>query len=124
MNDYWNRMNTMPPYLAPHYEIIKVNGEAGAKAFHMAPNSNTLLLDETQPIVWLVQTDGAGYLTTTPYDITPHQNAPEINLNNLEQRVAQLEATINAKQSYFRTNKSKKQQQQLSTNESAIDSES
>ena len=38
----------------PHYEIIKVNGEAGAKNFHMAPNSDALLLDEKEPILWHV----------------------------------------------------------------------
>ena len=57
---------------APHYDIITVNGEAGAKNFKMAPNSKAALIDETAPIIWLAQTDGTGYLTVTPYDIVPH----------------------------------------------------
>ena len=53
----------------PHYEVIRVNGRAGAEAFQMAPNSQVLLLDETAPIVWLKTTDGAGYPSLIPYDI-------------------------------------------------------
>lgn len=71
----------MPTSYLPKYEVIKVNGEAGAKNFHMGPNSSSLLLDETAPIVWFVQTDGTGYLTATPFDITPHQTQRPINLN-------------------------------------------
>ena len=44
---------------APQRQIIRVNGENGARAYNMAPNSSVLLLDENMPIVWLAQTDGA-----------------------------------------------------------------
>ena len=53
-------------------EVVRVNGKNGAEAFQMLPNSSILLLDETAPIVWLKTTDGAGYPTITPYDISPH----------------------------------------------------
>ena len=76
----------------PHYELIKVNGEAGARAFQMAPNSNTILADATNPnLLWLVQTDGAGYLTATPLDVNIHQTQPPVDVNNLEERVKHLE---------------------------------
>jgi len=39
--------------MAPHYDIIQVNGEAGARNFRMAPNSTALLLDKTASIIWL-----------------------------------------------------------------------
>jgi len=39
----------------------------------MAPNSDALVLDETAPMIWYAQTDGTGYLTVTPFDISPHQ---------------------------------------------------
>lgn len=79
------------PY-AQHYEVIRVNGEAGANNFQMAPNSSQFLLDSsTNNLLWLVQTDGAGYLTATPFDIFPHQVQPPVDLNNLESRVKQLE---------------------------------
>ena len=110
----FNRMNNYNGYTppAPRYELIKVNGEAGARNFRMAPNSQALLLDETAPIIWLAQTDGTGYLTVAPYDITPHQQAQPIDINNLAARVAQLEELINAKQSNFGTNKQPKKQRQ------------
>jgi hypothetical protein len=76
-------------------EIIRVNGEGGARAYQMPPSSNALLLDEANPLVWLVQTDGAGYKTVTPYTITPYQAAPAPDLGTLEQRISRLEGMIN-----------------------------
>ena len=102
----------------PTYDIVKVNGENGAQAFQMGPNSRILLLDENNPIVWLVQTDGAGYKTIEPYDISPHKAAPPIDLNNLEARIASLEEKINAK-SYSGAN-SKNSKRQQSTEAAAI----
>ena len=46
-------------------QVTRVNGRNGADAFRMAPNSSILLMDENDPIVWLKQTDGAGYATDT-----------------------------------------------------------
>ena len=109
-----NRMGFNNQYMAqmaPHYELIKVNGEAGAKNFKMAPNSATLLLDETAPIVWLVQTDGSGLLTPTPFDIVVHQQPPQIDINNLAARVAQLEERLNDQSNTISNKQSKKQRQ-------------
>lgn len=63
-------------------EVVKVNGRGGADAFQMQPNESGLLLDTTAPIVWLVQTDGAGYKTVTGYDITPHEEKPQRYVQN------------------------------------------
>lgn len=131
MMNNWNNMNFMPnnpmidtmnqnrmgfnnqyvAQMAPRYELIKVNGEAGAKNFKMAPNSATLLLDETAPIVWLVQTDGSGLLTPTPFDIVVHQQPPQIDINNLAARVAQLEERLNDQSNTITNKQSKKQRQ-------------
>ena len=123
MNDMWgngmmgNNNNSFPRFFnnnynaLPHYELIKVNGEESAKNFRMAPNSDALLLDEKQPILYHVQTDGAGYLTVNLYDLIPHQSAPQIDINQLNQRVAQLEEIINARQSNFK--QQKKQQRPI-----------
>lgn len=104
----------------PRMEIIHVNGQNGAQAFQMAPNSNVLLLDDTSPIVWLAQTDGAGYKTVTPYSITPYQPKPEIDLNNLEERIAKLEGMM-----YDQSNsgqvKSKKRQQYIEQSANTTD---
>ena len=80
------------PNFLPRYEIIKVNGEAGARAFQMGPNSNMFLADATNPnIIWLVQTDGAGYLTPTPLDVSIHQTEQQTTYSSLEERVKHLE---------------------------------
>ena len=79
-------------------EVIRVNGKGGAEAYQLAPNSSVILLDESAPVVWLKTTDGAGYPTLTPYDISPHKDQEMINLQNmqsLEERIARLEAVIN-----------------------------
>ena len=75
MNNYINQTPNMPMYNGynnyrlPTYEVIKVNGRGGANAFQMGPNSSILLLDETDNVVWLAQTDGAGYKTVTPFSL-------------------------------------------------------
>lgn len=75
-------------------EIIHVNGQNGAQAFQMMPNSQALLLDDTAPIIWLAQTDGAGYKTVTPYTITPYQPEPEISLKDIDSRLRKIEEEI------------------------------
>ena len=76
-------------------QVVRVNGENGARAYQIGPNSSSLLLDESGTMVWLCVTDGAGYKTVTPYDITPHQSAPAPDYTTLEQRITKLEELIN-----------------------------
>lgn len=81
-------MNYYNPYMFKS-EVVKVNGINGANAYQMAPNSSALLLDETAPLVWLVQTDGAGYKTCTPFDIKIHEEKNV--LQDIQDRLARLE---------------------------------
>ena len=103
-NDLYNPL--MNPYMPnpsanalqqqqPRMEVVKVNGENGARAFPIGANSSALLLDESGTIVWLVVTDGAGYKTVSPYDITPHQVAAAPDYSTLDERVKKLEDFIN-----------------------------
>ena len=78
-----------------HYEIVQVNGRAGAENFRMAPNSNYLLLDNKDAIIWFVKTDGSGLLTATPYDYSPHEEPTPVDLNSIQQRLSELEEKIN-----------------------------
>lgn len=104
---------TQMPGSAPRYEIIKVHGSQGVDMFRMAPNSQTLLLDETAPIVWLVQTDGAGYKTKVPYSITPYQQPQPVDINGLADRIRKLEENYEQlQQSNSHANKPNKQQRQ------------
>ena len=90
-NDWQQRMQTRN---APRYEVIQVNGENGARAFAMAPNSSALLMDATAPIVWLCTTDGAGYLTASPFSIAPYQPEKTVDVKTLEERIERLEARM------------------------------
>ena len=74
-----------------------MNGENGANAYQLMPNSSALLMDETAPLVWLVTTDGAGYKTMTPYKITPYQQEAPADTRSLEARIKRLEDIINEK---------------------------
>lgn len=80
---------------APKYEIIEVNGENGVNALQMAPNSRVIAMDKTAPIIWVCQTDGAGYKTSTPFDITPHKAVAPVDMTALEERISRLEGIIN-----------------------------
>ena len=96
MNNYQNMYNYNPYGYNrfPTYEVIKVNGKPGVDAFQMGPNSSVLLLDETANIVWLAQTDGAGYKTATPFDIVPHQEAPQVDIKAIDSRIQSIEAEL------------------------------
>lgn len=91
------QMPTQQAYQRPmvQSEIMRVNGEAGAKSVRLRPNGGVLRLDETSPILWLIQADGAGYTTATPFTISRYQQAPQIDLNSLENRVKKLEDILN-----------------------------
>lgn len=85
------------PYTPSKVEVTRVNGKNGAEAYPLAPNSSILLLDETEPLVWLKMTDGAGYPTLTPYKITPYQPEPVVDTKTLEERIKRIEDIINDK---------------------------
>ena len=101
-NPYLNAFNPAAPGFAPPYapqpqqmQVVRVNGRPGADAFAMGPNCSALLLDESGALVWLCTTDGAGYKTISPYDITPHQDAPAPDFSSLESRIKRLEGFMN-----------------------------
>lgn len=81
-NNIYSSYNTVP-------QVVKVNGYNGANAYQLPPNASALLLDETQPIVWLVKTDGAGYKSITPFDITEHKETDA--MKSIEERLSRLE---------------------------------
>lgn len=97
-------MNYPTPYFNPYAQqpiiqptqVVRVNGENGARTYTIGANSSALLLDESGLMVWLVTSDGAGYKTVTPYDITPHQAQPAPDYESLESRIKKLEEIVNA----------------------------
>lgn len=113
--NFYNNNNNFGFQPLMHYEVIKVNGRAGAESFRMAPNSSALLLDTTAPIIWFAQTDGAGYLTVTPYDFNLHQEQPPITLNDIDARLKKLEEYYVQQSNTKPTKKQRTNEQQQST---------
>ena len=81
----------------PQQQVIRVNGENGARSYQIGPNSSAMLLDENGEIVWLVTSDGAGYKTVSAYDIMPHKAEPPKEYTDLESRVKKLEDMMGGK---------------------------
>lgn len=110
-NPYNNYMNNFaqPNYMQPQPQqnIIKVHGFEGAQAFNMAPNSNVLLLDESNPIIYIKTTDGAGYPTIKAFAITPYQEKSQPDFQSLEARITRLEEVLNNESNTTNTNQSK-----------------
>lgn len=88
------RMNV--PQQTPVYQgqIINVNGAAGARSMRLAPNSSVILRDANSPIVWLCEADGTGYFEPVPYTVAPYQAQPQADVNDIERRLARLEAMM------------------------------
>lgn len=103
MNGYQNPFLNQYGFVPPQYQqtqqpvtqVVRVNGENGARAYALGANSSALLLDESGTMVWLVTTDGAGYKSVSAYDINPHQTTPAPDFGTLETRIARLEEIVN-----------------------------
>ena len=80
---------------APQQQVVRVNGENGARAYQIGANSSALLLDESGTMIWAVTSDGAGYKTVSAYDIVPHKTEPGPDFGSLEQRIKRLEEKVN-----------------------------
>ena len=96
LNPYMNPYQVPAQNMIQPSQVVKVNGENGARAYQIGANSSALLLDESGLMVWLVTSDGAGYKTVSAYDITPHQTAPAPDYGSLEGRIKRLEEIVNA----------------------------
>lgn len=84
------------------HKVTHVTGRNGAwtRAGQLGPNGEDIAIDDTEPIVWLITTDGAGYPTLTPYNIAPAETQEQkaaAQYDALERRITSLEAIINEK---------------------------
>lgn len=97
INPYGMAQQYMPAAVQPApQQVVRVNGENGARAYQIGANSSALLLDESGTLVWLVTSDGAGYKTVAAYDIAPHQAEALPDFGSLETRIKRLEEKVNA----------------------------
>ena len=94
MNLFYNPYQFQNPNTLPQQQIIQVNGKASVDTIQMAPNSSILVMDTSAPIVWMCISDGVGKVSATPYDIKVHEDAPPVDVQNIEQRIKKLENII------------------------------
>lgn len=95
-NMYGQRQQQSQANVLPPQQVIQVDGRASIDTLQMSPNSSILIMDKSQPIVWLCVSDGLGKVTASAYDITPHQDIPPVDVNALEQRISALETMLTA----------------------------
>lgn len=93
--NYQQQMLNQP--LQQGLKVGRVNGRDGADAYFIMPNSEVLLLDTKDPIVWHKLTDSAGYSTVAGFKITPLEDnvhKEQYDYYALEQRVKILEELL------------------------------
>ena len=95
-NPYQNYQGYFQPHqnILPQQQIIQVNGKASVDTIRLAPNSSILVMDTSAPIVWMCVSDGVGNVTSTPYDITVHQEISQSDTTSIEARLANIESMI------------------------------
>ncbi|MCQ2427721.1 MAG: hypothetical protein MJ137_04885, partial [Clostridia bacterium] len=74
---------------------IRVNGENGARSVRLPANSSLLALDENEPLVWMIMSDGVGYTTIKAYRISEYVPRTISDLDSLEARIKKLEERLN-----------------------------
>lgn len=70
--------------------LIWVQGEAGAKAYTIAPNSSVLLMDSEQDVFYIKTTDAAGMPSLRVFQYTEIVTTPAVE-NAAEERYVTLE---------------------------------
>lgn len=64
---YSQQYGSTPPMQSFSQQLIRVKGIEGAKAYHMPPNSMAALFNDSEDIMYIKETDGAGYPTIRTY---------------------------------------------------------
>ena len=95
--NYMQPLQFQAPVVQPQQQHVeRVHGEPGVDQYQMAPNSDVILLDETAPMIWFVQTDAAGYKTKHPYDISPHKDESEQKTIEIDDKLNAFDARLKA----------------------------
>lgn len=81
--------NALPPQ-----QVMQANGKASIDALRLSPNSSVLVMDTTEPIVWLCSSDSIGTVTAKAYDISEHHDAPPVDVHTIEERLSAVEKRI------------------------------
>lgn len=80
--------------ILPQQQIVQVSGPDSLYCLQMAANSSLLAMHQTAPIVYCCQSDGAGKITVTAYDIEPHKDEAVALKESVDARITALESTV------------------------------
>ena len=64
-------MFNYPVFNTPRTQLIRVSGIDGAKAYQMPPDSSVALFHESEDIMYVKTTDGAGFPTIRAFRFEP-----------------------------------------------------
>lgn len=102
----------MQQNILPQQQIMQTNGKPTFDTFRMSPNSSILIADTSAPIVWRCTSDGLGNVTSEAFDITPHKDAPTLDvasitaiLSEMNTRITKLEEMNNDKSTIRKSTK-------------------
>lgn len=94
INDLKSQLTTVQPavQITKEEHTVKVRGYEGAMNVDLAPNSDRLMLDQNDPIVWFIFTDALGQKTVKGFDIAEHKVVTQEDLlRSIDQRLTNLE---------------------------------
>ena len=89
-------------------QLTKVSGLEGAKAYQMPPNSSVALFHESEDLLYVKSTDGAGFPTIRtfrfePFEVEPAEAPRYVTVDEFERFKREV---LNAKQSVRKADKS------------------
>ena len=82
---------------APVYHAEPIHGEAAAWAFPIG-GGDIWLPDADRDLIWWIRIDQNGNKQVKPFDVLPHEEKPQVDTNDLAERLAAVEEWINGKQ--------------------------
>ena len=82
----------------PVYKAEPIHGKEAAWQFPMGPNSEIYLPDADTDIIWWIRTDSNGNKNVLPFDVKPHQEPEQVDINNILARLNAVEEKLNGKQ--------------------------
>ena len=96
-NPYWGMAQPTYGMRAPVYHAEPIHGEAAAWAFPIG-GGEIWLPDADRDLVWWIRIDQNGNKQVKAFDILPHEEKPQVDTNELAERLAAVEEWINGKQ--------------------------
>ena len=96
-NPYWGMAQPTYGMRAPVYHAEPIHGEAAAWAFPIG-GGEIWLPDADKDLVWWIRIDQNGNKQVKAFDIVPHEEKPQVDTNELAERLAAVEEWINGKQ--------------------------